>query len=119
MTPLPSKFSGERWMLWRDRLFKGGFTQWYVGDDGDPMLSDPHCFERVEVMPVSELDEAVDHYRRAQGIAEEAWAAAEGDLKRLREAAQATFDAAGNGEDNLGVALVNLGLVLAGEEPNP
>lgn len=41
----------------------------------------------------------------------------EEDYEQLRAVAQAVFDAAGQGGDALGVALVNLGLVLAGEDP--
>lgn len=44
--------------------------------------------------------------------------AAEAEREALRAVAEATFDAAGNGDEALGMALVDLGLVLAGEEPN-
>lgn len=37
---------------------------------------------------------------------------------KLAAVASAAFDAAGNGDEALGVALINLGLVLNGEEPN-
>lgn len=67
-------------MMWRDRSMDGVLLSWNVGDvygeegDYDPMLSDPHCAERVEVMPVSEHEQSV----RAFG---ERWGAAEQELR--------------------------------------
>lgn len=79
--------SEQRWVLWRDRKMDASMGPWYVGDvygeegDYDPMLSDPHCAERVEAMPVFEAEEAMKDRDRH-------WA----DLGDLRAAADAVIE---------------------------
>lgn len=67
--------------------------------------------EQVEVMPVEEHEAIVEDLMKTILLMT-------AELEQLRVIAQATFDAAGNGDDALGMALVDLGLVLAGEESN-
>ena len=71
---------GSRWWLFRTP------TGWGVS----PTPPNPEwTATHFEVMPVAEHDEEVEHLRRAVGIAQEAWAAAEEELSALRKAADA------------------------------
>lgn len=40
--------------------------------------------EAIEVMPVDEHEEEIDHYRRSVAMGQEAWNAAEDECERLR-----------------------------------
>lgn len=105
--PLPEP--GDLW-----QAIAVGYCEWENGvwpDDDDIRQASPAAKHIASYAEAWMREQA----NRMAGALPKSWADDVRELERLREAAQATFDAAGNGDDALADALVALGLALAGE----